>query len=518
MPGSVAEALAMAGAALDYLNGPAGEAVDAAGLGGVLEALAGIDTKHAAARMRFLSRFDARGCHDADGYPTTASWLAGKTRMVRGKARAEVRDARRMTGGHPLLADAMAAGVLSASWAGCIAEWTGKLPAEARGEADRILLEAAAGGADIDDLKILAVVIAEKWQQANPDPDDDGDGSFGERFVQLGTTLGGAGVIRGDLTPEAAAAVQAVLESLGRKRGKEDTRTVAQRYHDALQEGCELLIRARMVPDRAGADTHVDVHIALAELRDLPGAPVLEEAWLRARAGEPGYLAGADARAVACDALIVPVVTGSPDWDVIGQMIELVLDAHGTGKDRDQEQEQDQDQDRDREPVGGQDRPVAGRGRTASRPLSPEAWEALRYAMARLAIDFVSGPGRLASVLRTGLLDGPFSTRSVPIDVGYSENIPEPVRRAVILRDKHCAWPGGCDKRPAQCDVHHTRHKKDGGPTSVKTCLLLCQFHHDICIHRWGWEIELLPDGNTRAYGPAGQVIRSHGPPSDRAA
>jgi hypothetical protein len=460
VPGSVAEALAMAGAALDYLNGPAGEAVDAAGLGGVLEALAGIDTRHAAARMRFLSRFDARGCHDADGYPTTASWLAGKTRMVRGKARVEVRDARRMTGGHPLLAGAMASGVLSASWAGCIAEWTGKLPAGARGDADRILLGAAAGGADIDDLKVLAVVIAEKWQQANPDPDDDGDGSFGERFVQLGTTLGGAGVIRGDLTPEAAAAVQAVLESLGRKRGKEDTRTV--------------------------------------------------EAWLRARAGEPGYLAGADARAVACDALIVPVVTGSPDWDVIGQMIELVLDAHGTGKDR--------GPDQDQEPVSGQDRPVAGRGRPASRPLSPEAWEALRYAMARLAIDFVSGPGKLASVLRTGLLDGPFSTRSVPIDVGYSENIPEPIRRAVILRDKHCAWPGGCDKRPAQCDVHHTRHKKDGGPTSVKTCLLLCQFHHDICIHRWGWEIELLPDGNTRAYGPAGQVIRSHGPPSDRAA
>jgi hypothetical protein len=231
---------------------------------------------------------------------------------------------------------------------------------------------------------------------------------------------------------------------------------------------------------------------------------VLEEAWLRARAGEPGYLAGADARAVACDALIVPVVTGSPDWDVIALMIELVMDAHGTGRD----QEQDLDQDR----------PVSGPGRPAARSLPPEAWEALQYAMAKLAIDFVSGPGRLASVLRTGLLDGPFSTRSVPLDVGYSDSIPEPIRRAVILRDKHCAWPGGCDKRPAQCDVHHTRHKKDGGPTSVKTCLLLCQFHHDICIHRWGWEIELLPDGSTRAYGPAGQVIRSHGPPPARAA
>jgi hypothetical protein len=66
--------------------------------------------------------------------------------------------------------------------------------------------------------------------------------------------------------------------------------------------------------------------------------------------------------------------------------------------------------------------------------------------------------------------------------------------------------------------VHHLRHKKDGGPTSVKDCILLCQFHHDICVHRWGWEIELLPDGETVARGPQGQVIRSHSPPPAQAA
>ena len=47
-----------------------------------------------------------------------------------------------------------------------------------------------------------------------------------------------AGRITGDLTPECAAAVQAVLEALGKKRGPEDDRTAAQRFHDALQEGC----------------------------------------------------------------------------------------------------------------------------------------------------------------------------------------------------------------------------------------------------------------------------------------
>ena len=43
---------------------------------------------------------------------------------------------------------------------------------------------------------------------------------------------------------------------------------------------------------------------------------------------------------------------------------------------------------------------------------------------------------------------------------------------------------------------------------------MLCQYHHDICIHRLGWEFELLPDGSTRATSPDKQtVLRSHGPP-----
>ena len=56
--------------------------------------------------------------------------------------------------------------------------------------------------------------------------------------MQAGTTFGGAGVIRGNLTPECAAAVQAVLEALGKKAGTADTRSEAQRFHDALQQGC----------------------------------------------------------------------------------------------------------------------------------------------------------------------------------------------------------------------------------------------------------------------------------------
>jgi len=489
VPVAAGDAVAMMHGALDFLAGPGGDGVEPTALGGLLESLASVEAKHAAARARLLMRFDAHDCHDADGYQSTASWLAGRTKMTLADARAEVKRARKLVRQHPGFGDAMAAGWLSGSWAAALAKWTKDLPEEARARADEILLEAAAQGADIDDLKMLCVVMEEAWRRENGP--DGGENSFDDRFVHTDITMDGAGRITGDLTPECAAAVQAVLEALGKKRGKEDTRTSGERYHDALQEACELLIRARMVPDRSGSDTHVDVHISLADLLEMDGASGLEEAWLHAKAGEHGYLTGKDAQAVACDALIAPVVLGCPDWGVIGQMITLVLDAFGWHGDRAP----------DRAPL----------------PLPPEAWEALQYALAKLSIGFLSGPGGLASVLRTGLLPEPFNTRSVPIDVGYSKNIPEPIRRAVLLRDKRCAWPGGCNARPARCDVHHTRHKKHGGATSVRDCILLCQFHHDICIHRWGWEIEVLPDG-VRATGPDGQMLRSHGPPPARAA
>jgi len=131
----------------------------------------------------------------------------------------------------------------------------------------------------------------------------------------------------------------------------------------------------------------------------------------------------------------------------------------------------------------------------------------------------VSGPGGLASALRTGLLEHPYSTLSLPLDIGYSNSIPGHIRRAVMLRDQHCSWPGGCDRPAAASDVHHITHKSDGGETSLLNLGLFCEFHHEICIHRWGWTITLHPDGTMEARSPDGkQILRSHAPPNQRAA
>ncbi len=509
LPGSVADALRVAHAGLDYLNGPDAALLDPAALGGVLRSLGELQAKFAAAQAGFLRRFDAADAHDADGYGTSSAWLAAMTRLKNTDAKAAVAQMRTL-GRHPHLSDAMAAGQISPSWVAEIDRLTRKLPAELRAETDQILLAAAAAGASLDDLKLLAACAVERYLARQPSPDDDDD--FDERFVQVGTTFGGASCVRGNLTPECTAAVQAVLDAMGKKRGPEDHRTVGQRFHDALQEACELLIRARMVPDRAGADTQVIAHIPLSALRGWDGASALEEGWIAGRLGGSGYLTGKDAEAAACDALIVPVVTGHPDMTVIDQIIELVAAAgHGAGD------------------HGGRNGTAGATGGTtasdsgapagepaAARALPAEAWAALRYAIARLAIDFVSGPPGIAALLRTRLLQPPFTTASLPLDIGYSDSIPAHIRRAVALRDQGCAWPR-CRRPAAVCDVHHLVHKKDGGKTAVDSCVLLCQFHHDVCIHRWGWQLILHPDGTTEARGPNGQILRSHSPPTLRA-
>ena len=120
----------------------------------------------------------------------------------------------------------------------------------------------------------------------------------------------------------------------------------------------------------------------------------------------------------------------------------------------------------------------------------------------------------LASFLRTRQLGARLTGPSLPLDIGYSKAIPPGIRNAVILRDRRCRWPGGCNQPAAACEVHHVKHKAHGGPTSLKDCVLLCSYHHQIVIHRWGWTLVLNPDGTTTAWNPdRTKVLHSHGPP-----
>ena len=84
------------------------------------------------------------------------------------------------------------------------------------------------------------------------------------------------------------------------------------------------------------------------------------------------------------------------------------------------------------------------------------------------------------------------SGRSEPLDVGRKTPvIPPAMRRAVIVRDRHCRFPG-CDRPHAWCDAHHAVHWADGGTTALNNLLLLCRRHHRMVHERGRFTLELI--------------------------
>ena len=373
-----------------------------------------------------------------------------------------------------------------------------------------------------------------------PDADGSSDAVFEDRALKLLVTFQGAGVLHGDLTPECAEIVNTVLDALAVPAGPEDIRDKGQRYHDALQEAMTRLIASGLLPERGGQPVKAWVNVSLADLMLLDGSSALLEEWtagLRTRfaahraasaggGGDTGgaWLDGDAAQALTCDAVLAPVVTGDVDPAAFDDLIRLCveLDKLRHGHDH------DHDHDHDRRPRPDRRRARDGPGMRAAgvdpvghrlarhRPIWPRPVPGSPRAGHR-------GQGRRAAVrsrraasfLRRRLLGARLGGPSLPLDIGYSDTIPASIRNAVKLRDLHCQWPGGCDQPASACDVHHTRHKADGGHTSLKDCVLLCRFHHQIAIHRWGWTLIVNPDGTTTAWNKdKTRVLHSHSPPA----
>jgi Domain of unknown function (DUF222) len=111
-----------------------------------------------------------------------------------------------------------------------------------------------------------------------------------------------------------------------------------------------------------------------------------------------------------------------------------------------------------------------------------------------------AGIHRVVTAGRSAILDYGTTTRTVPA----------PLFNALVIRDRHCRFPG-CDRPPDWTEAHHLRWVLDGGPTCLDNLALLCSRHHHL-LHTPGWHTKLLPDHTLEVTDPHGRIHTSHPP------
>jgi hypothetical protein len=121
----------------------------------------------------------------------------------------------------------------------------------------------------------------------------------------------------------------------------------------------------------------------------------------------------------------------------------------------------------------------------------------------RLACD--AGVHRVITDGRSSILDYGTTTRTIPA----------PLYNALVVRDRHCRFPG-CDRPPNWTEAHHVRWFTRGGATTLHNLVLACSRHHHL-LHTPGWDAKLLPDNTLEVTDPQGRVHTSHPPGPNRA-
>jgi len=94
-----------------------------------------------------------------------------------------------------------------------------------------------------------------------------------------------------------------------------------------------------------------------------------------------------------------------------------------------------------------------------------------------------------------------FGGKSATLNMGRAmRSFNAACRRAVLTRDVGCVFPG-CHIRGLWAEYHHIHHWADGGPSDYTNAALLCRRHHTL-IHHGQWHIRLAPDGQPEIIPP----------------
>ena len=400
-------------------------------------------------RCHLMTQIESRDITAA--YSTTAAWLRDQLMVDLPEAKQIVTQATEL-GKYPEVERALIRGDINTKQATVICETLDDLPAEldqpTKEAAQHALLDFAsthpAGTLHRLAARILDHVaphLAERNERAALEAQE--KRAQRRRGLHLAVPHDGSVRISGFLSVHDAAIVNAAFDPLCVPRPG-DERTMTERRADALIDVCELALRTRSLPDTAGEPAHVVVTIPLETL--IADNPVPPRGWAsRAQprqggAARPGQ--GGPAR---------PGRGGS--WRP---------DQGGSVRPREGGSVRPSEGGSVRPREGGSGRPGEGGS------VRPREGGLAQQGSAVLDTgEHITAETARRIACNALIIPAVLDTVGQPLDIGRSRRLfTGPLRRALALRDRGCAFPD-CDKPPRWCHGHHLRHWAQGGPTSL---------------------------------------------------
>jgi uncharacterized protein DUF222/HNH endonuclease len=298
----------------------------------LLDLLSGLEAARsqlAAVEAAVVAQVQARGLAGLRACSSTASLLTQLLRLHPREAAARVRAAqdlgprRGLTGERlqpvfPAVADALAAGRISARHAAVITRTVDALPAAVAAEHDRAVEQLLVAEAQRCNPAQLAVLSRRISDTLDPDGTlSDAEYRYRRRYLTVTQRADGSAHVQAELEPDCAEALLTVLDTLARPDpaattrdadgegaqadvvAQPDLRTPGQRRHDGLRDGLLTLIRSDQLPACGGVSSTIVLTVTADDFAAGTGV---------AQTGHGALIPTADVRRMAGGAQLIPVL------------------------------------------------------------------------------------------------------------------------------------------------------------------------------------------------------------------
>jgi uncharacterized protein DUF222/HNH endonuclease len=427
---------------------------DAAALADRISALLTVVRSAEAEIGSLLAEIESRGVMELFGYRSVARLFEHLADVPKSAAETVVKRARALTpsrtlDGTPIPAVAPATGAaaaegrLSNPMIDTIVGVMIQVPPEHRDDAEQHLLTFASEAGH----KQVAALGARILAHLDPDgaAPDETEPATPSRELSLRRKRTGFWELNGRFDDETGARASALFDSLAERHSTDegpDLRSPLERYGDAFSDAIDLAYNSPELPMQAGERAHVMVAVSLADLKSSIGQAMLDDTGTLPAAGSAAF--------------------GTMPKTAAGQ---VAFSKAGTP-------------------------PKAGTGLA---PLGTMPKTSVGRALLG-DLGTISAAEARIHACDCKLIPAVLGSKSELLDLGRQHRlISTPLRRALYLRDRGCAFPG-CHRPPRHCQGHHIRHWADGGPTELGNLVLMCAHHHRL-LHRSGWQVRIAADG-----------------------